>query len=161
MANSLSTKRKIRKSIKASRKISRPKKKKSYNQNAFGSAKAQKVARMNKLSSTKKRNERNRNDKAIRYANALLAPFDERIVNMFAKSSGFLQRKSKLMPLYFIAAIVFSYLTGGDKSISLISSNLFEWFSASITPQGLSARLKNKSTAKFLKIFTLLYLIRN
>lgn len=151
MSNSLSTKRKIRKSISDARKNSRPKKKKSYRSNPFGSRQARKVIRNREIVANKNKNEKKKGERARRYAKAILAPFDEVKLNIMAKASEFLKRKSKLMPVYFIAALVFTYLSNGNQSILLISSNLDRWFSITVTAQAISNRLKNRSTAKFLK----------
>ncbi|MBA2727486.1 MAG: IS4 family transposase [Parachlamydiaceae bacterium] len=151
MSKSLTTNRKIRKSIKEARKISRSKKKKAYCSNPFGSAQAREVARIKKSASNKKKNEENEIKKAKQYANKILAPFDEATLNIMANASRFLKRKSKLLPVYFIAAIVFTYLSNGENSMLLITSNLEGWFSISISTQAISQRMRNKSTAKFLK----------
>jgi len=68
------------------------------------------------------------------------------------KKTGFLIRHAKILPLAFISTLAFGLLGGGDKSLSLLASNMYNWFGILITAQALSKRLSQKSTVNFLKL---------
>ena len=74
------------------------------------------------------------------------------ICDDIAKKTGFLIRHAKILPLAFISTLAFGLLGGGDKSLNILASNMYNWFGIRITAQALSKRLSQKSTADFLRL---------
>lgn len=74
-----------------------------------------------------------------------------KFVDLLAKKTGFLIRQGKILPLAFIVTLAYGLFGNGDKSLVLLTSNMYSWFGIKITAQALSKRLKQKSTTNFLK----------
>lgn len=151
MSRTVSKAKQKSKTIKNSRRINRSPKKAKHISNPFGSAiKRKKNSQVKRTNSNIARNKK-KIAEARRYAKKMLNFFNSDIINILAKTTGFLSRFSKLIPVYFLSAFVLSYFSDGAKSLELIGNNLLDWFDISASAQALSNRLKNKKTVQFFK----------
>jgi IS4 transposase len=72
-------------------------------------------------------------------------------VDYLAEKTGFLTRQRKILPLGFLVTLAYGLFGSGGKSLNLLVSNMQDWFGIKITAQGLSKKLKQKCSVKFLK----------
>lgn len=150
MTRSLSTAKRKRKIIKHARRINRKKKVRNRS-NLLSSTQKQKAAKKRKQESNKIKKIRKKTEQARRHAEQISNFFNEATLDFMAKASGFLIKKSKLSPLYFLSTLVLSYFSSGDISLVLMATNLSDWFGISASAQAISERLQKTSTVNFFK----------
>lgn len=158
MAQIVSHTKSKRKIIKNSRRSNRTEKKKSHHANPFGTKKLRKEAAKKRRDSNRGAKEKKRRGRAHRHARKISSFFNVDVITALAKTSKFLIRESKLVPIFFLSGIILSYFSGGDQSFALMCGHMEDWFNISVTPQAFSERLKQKETLNFLKKTFLNYL---
>jgi hypothetical protein len=80
----------------------------------------------------------------------MAAKFDEALIGGLAKTTGFVQRKSKLKPMDFLKTLMFIYHRGKDLSLSDLCGDLSHNCGLDIRKQSIQARFNEKAVA-FLK----------
>lgn len=152
MSRRLSTRKQKCKAIKHARRINRQKKvEKKRIRNALNSAEKLKSEAKKRRESNKKKKIAKKAERARQQAKQISLFFNEVTLELMAKACGFLIKKSKLSPLYFLSTLVFSYFSMGDISLILMAANLSDWFGISASAQAISERLRKKSTVNFFK----------
>jgi hypothetical protein len=151
MSRSLSTFKQKRKVVKRARRINRSKKVKKGNPNPANSVQKRKAEKRKKREADKSKKIKNKKELAKQKANQISCYFKREDLDLLAKASGFLIKKSKLSPLHFFSVLVLTYFSGGDTSLILMATNLSDWFNISASAQAISARMKNKGTVNYFK----------
>ena len=90
-------------------------------------------------------------DRADALAKKVDAFFGKSLIEQVARVSGFLMRKSKMVPYAFLIAVSFGTFGSGEKSCVGIATTLLEWFKIEVSAQAVSNRLSETKTVKFLK----------
>ena len=90
---------------------------------------------------------------AIRsYSTGITDWISESKIHKIAVLTGYIKRIDlKILPLPFLLTLAYSMFGNGASTLSLLASNLSQWFGINVTDQAVSNRMCNKHTVMFLK----------